>query len=286
MERSNLRERKNLGKEIFSIVFIDTESLKSLFSFIEFEIGDCPLKISKKSIEIIKIKRLSDISKNPECLSNIQIYTDKMLKYHYDNTLASNSNEEYHGITIEFETINKMIRTMKKKDVFKIFQMYGEDKIKCHIISGNGRCQSEISVSCKEFIQESFIIESKIISDDLESFLNIDTKEFASNCSEITKTKALISPTILSIYQDGLKIIPISPSAKTNKEFGECKSSKFFTFTFHGNIIKALGILKNINTNIIQFLMIDENILRIDISISSWGDISLFLFHREDLNIL
>ena len=266
-------------KVIFSVIFYDAETLKQLFSFLSSAIDICPLIFNENSINLFKIKQNSNENQLPTMIIDIVFNKSKLYYYDLDLDLASNKSSGFHAVMIETNRLASFIKQAKVNDTIKIVQYENEQFLRCTLISSGSPSHSMINIS--EYNVEVCNFSNSINEQNINSFVKIPCNEFSIQCATLTKTNKISATTHFLVYKEGL-IIHSDNRELPSKEFGVINDDIIYHFIFQPSVIKILGLMKKFNTRgIVEFFAKDKNVFRIDTSLGTFGEITIFLINQD-----
>ena len=279
-----IRDNPSGKRLIFSVIFYDAETLKQLFSFLSNAVDICPLIFNENSINIFKIKQGNGENTSPSMIIDIVFNKSKLYYYDLDLNLSSNKTENFHAVTIETGRLSAFVKQAKVNDTIKIVQYENEKFLRCTLISSGSPSHSMINIS--EYNIEICNFNNSINESNIESFVKIPCNEFSLQCATLTKTNKISATTHFIVHKDGL-IIHSDNRELPSKEFGIIDDKVIYHFIFQPSIIKILGLMKKFNTRgIAEFFAKDGNVFRIDTSLGTFGEITIFLINQEPSSLL
>ena len=265
---------------IFSATFSDGETLKQVFSFFSSMIDVCPFKCSKDKIALFKTKQSNSDSKLPSVIVCLEIDCDELYEYEFNLDLASHKLEGFHGFTAESSHLSDMAKNAKTNDIIKIIQYENEPVIRCIIVSNRSPAESFVNVG--EYISEKCDFNSELKSQSLRPNVNILLNDFTAHCATLTKVKKIMAPINFLVHKNGVQVFSenrITPK----REWGKYEANPHH-FIFDAQHIKSLGMMKKFNgRGVVKFFAVDNLVLKIATSITSFGYIELYMINSTSL---
>jgi len=263
---------------IFSASFSDAETLKQLFCFLSDSVDVCPFHLTKDKITIFKTKKNNVGSNDPVMVINVDIDVDELYQYQIFHNYVSHKAQNFHGFNVNTKNLNSLSKNIKTNDCIKIIQYYGDLFLTCSIVSL--RSSSKYFINITEYKPEKCDINSNVISPNIKPNINFLLNEFATHCASLTRIRNVMAPVHFYVYPEGLYVY--SENNDTQRKNWGILDNNYFSFIFSASTIKNLKGLKKFNTRgVVKFFAVDNVVLRIDTSLSSFGYVNLYLIHQS-----
>ncbi len=264
---------------IFSVTFSDAETLKQLFVYLNSTVDKCPFKFKKDSISIFKAKK-SDINQDsPSMLINIKIDCEELYDYRLNMEKASNKSENFSGFVVKTSQLSSLTKNTKINSIINISQHEGENFLRC-MIRTDGSC-SYLNIAIDKYVGEVCdLSRSRIIQSNLKPICKPILNHFTTHCTNLTKTKKIQAAVHFEMYKSGMKVY--SDNTENQEKFWGDITGPKHEFVFKPLLIKNLACMKKFNIRgIVKFYCVDDQIIRMDTSISTFGYANIYLIQKN-----
>lgn len=268
-------------KMIFFSHFSDGYVFRKVFEFYKSTFSEVPLTITKDGISISNIR---DETKNIKVLVNGYFHGYFLLQHETHSSLFSDPENKVHQFNLSSKEVSEVAKNITTKDECKIWQYEGDNFINLCVKKSDSTSPPTFEICIREYITPPETEKHPVLERSKANF-NITLNEFVSACSSLTKSKATSATTKFKVFKHGMRIESTNIYNGKN-EFGKIKDSeldKYWLFTIQPEVIKSFVKMKAFNNkSIAKFFCIDDEVLRIEIPISSCGTKSIIIINKND----
>ena len=281
---------------LLKTTFLDGKMMKAFFMFLVKIHSKIILEFYKGGILGIEIKNNTNVNCNkPEFISEIQISAKNLFMYkvfvekleNFDETKAETT---FFSLEFETDTFLSFLQSAKVDTSFTMTYYKGDKFLHLKNLETQGCCPIPINFSLKKSL---FPIEGTITEQNIDSNLNVIATHFSNIAIDLTKNKTQLSFDMYIWIQKNTKnneggAFIFSTENKFTKELGNYNQAlpPDFSFCIRSEIMKAMGLIHKVNSHgFLEFICLDENLLRVSTKVSNFIKINMYVFPKKIISL-